>query len=72
MSHDMRFQTMWYRRPAKAQISLRIPNTDKWNRRHQQCEKRQSLYPATVCEYEYDRYSDCLSNMYCFFEPRTT
>ena len=24
MSHDMRFPTMWYVRPAKPQISLRI------------------------------------------------
>ena len=24
MSHDMRFPTMWYVRPAKAQFSLRI------------------------------------------------
>ena len=24
MSHDMRFPTMWYARPAKAQTSLRI------------------------------------------------
>ena len=24
MSHDMRFPTMWYVRPAKAQTSLRI------------------------------------------------
>ena len=28
------------------------------------------LYP--VCEYLYDRYSDCLFNIYGYFELRTT